>query len=106
MNQDKTLNIRNAIILVVIASIVKLFLFGLLVIGMKFFYPSFPMYGFSSLQLFSSLLIDSITIIFAIRLFNVDVKEQLNKIGLTTICMSSLLAILIFLLILPMSNPV
>jgi len=106
MKLEKSLNIKNVIILVVIASIVKLMLFGLVVIGMKFFYPSFPIYGFSSLQLFSSLMIDFITIILAIRIFNVDVKEQLNKIGLTTTFLFSLLAILIFLLILPLSNPV
>lgn len=106
MKLEKSLNIKNAIILVVIASIVKLILFGLVVIGMKFFYPSFPIYGFSSLQLFSSLIIDFITIFFAIRLFSVDLKEQLNKIGLTTTFLFSLLAILIFLLILPLVNPV
>lgn len=106
MKLEKTLNIKNAIILVIIASIVKLILFGIVVIGMKFLYPSFPIYGFSTLQLFSSLIIDFITIIFAIRLFNVDIKKQLNKIRLTTTFLFSLLAILIFLFILPLVNPV
>lgn len=106
MNTEKTLNIKNAIILVVIASIVKLIIFGLVFWGIKFFYQPFPVYGFSSLQLFLSLIIDFVTIIFAVNVFKVDVKEQLTKIRLTTIFLFSLLAILIFLLILPLVNPV
>lgn len=105
MNLEKTLNIKNAIIIIVIASIVKLILVVLTLIGRKYFYPSFPIYGFSTLHLFFSLIIDSLTIIFAIRFFNVDINEQLNKVRLKTIVLFTILAILIFLLILPLVNP-
>lgn len=105
MKSHKILNIKNAIIIIVIASIVKLIFIGLTIIGRKYFYPSFPIYGFSTLHLFFSLIIDSVTIIFAVRFFNVDIKEQLNKVRLKTIVLFTILAILIFLLILPLVNP-
>ncbi len=106
MKLHEILNIKNAIIIIVIAAVAKIVFFGLVVIGMKFLYPSFPIYGFSSLQLFLSLIIDSLTIILAVRLFNVKISDQLNKIKLVTIFLFSLLAILIFNLTLPLVNPI
>lgn len=106
MNPDKTLNIRNAIILIGIALLAKFILFGLVVLGIKYFFQPLPINSYSNYHLLTSLIIDLVTIIFAARFFNVDIKEQLNKISLTTTLLFSLLAILIFQLILPLVNPV
>lgn len=99
------LNIKNAIIIIVIAAVTKLVLWGLASIGINFFYQSFPIYGYRTLILSSSLIIDFVTIFIAVRLFNVDLNEQLNKIKLITIFLFSILAIIIWLLILPLVNP-
>lgn len=106
MNPDKTLNIRNTIILIGIALLAKFILFGLVVLGIKYFFQPLPINSYSNYHLLTSLIIDLVTIIFAARFFNVDIKEQLNKISLTTTLLFSLLAILIFQLILPLVNPV
>lgn len=105
MKLPEILNIKNAIIIIVIATVVKLILLGLAAIGINFFYQSFPIYGYGTLNLSSSLIIDFATIFIAVRLFNVDLNEQLNKIRLITMFLFSLLAIIIWLLILPLVNP-
>lgn len=106
MKLPEILNIKNAIIIIVIAAVAKLVLLGLASIGINFFYQSFPIYGFPTLLLTSSLIIDFVTIFIAVRLFNVDLNEQLNKIRLTRTLLFSLLAILIFILIPPLVNPI
>lgn len=105
MKSVRILNIKNAIAIIVIATIVKLILMGLATIGINFYYQSFSIYGFRTLNLFSSLIIDFVTIIIAVRLFNVDLNEQLNNIKLKTIFLFFLLAIFVFLIILPFVNP-
>lgn len=105
MNPVKTLNIRNAIILIGIALLAKFVLFGLVVLGIKYFFQPLPINGYSNYHLLASLIIDFVTIIFAVRFFNVDIKKQLNRIKIHTTLLFSLLAILIFLLILPLVNP-
>lgn len=106
MKFERTLNIKNAVILVVIAGIANFILLGLVLLGIHLFYPTFPVDGLSPLIWLCSLIINLGTIIFAIQFFGVEVKNQFNKIKLKPTFLFSLLTVLIFLLILPLVNPI
>ena len=106
MKTPTELKITTSILLFAVAVLAKIFLLVLQVLMIKYFYHPLPVEVYSVFILESSLIIDTLIIIIILPWFNVGVLEQFRKVQFNLLIMIVVMAVFVFILVLPIVDPV
>ena len=106
MKKPTELKITTSMIIFTVAIIAKFVLYGLVTVILNKFHHIVSSEAVFNFYLASCLIVDSLIIVFVLPWFNVGVLEQFRKVQFNLLLMIVVMAVFVFILVLPIVDPV